>query len=142
MFHTFPGTDAVLERDGHVGHGAILHGCRIGAGVLIGMNAVVMDGAVIGEYAFVGAHSFVRSGTVVPPRMLATGSPAAVRRELTAAELAWKANGTRTYRDLTERSRASLREVTPLTAVEPGRPSLPTDATVAVPLDKYREQRG
>ena len=78
-------SDAVL--------GAVIGG---GAGALIGMNAVVMDGAVIGERAFVGAHSFVKAGFVVPPATLATGSPAAVRRELTADELAWKANGTRT----------------------------------------------
>jgi phenylacetic acid degradation protein len=70
--------------------------------------------------------------------MLATGSPATVRRELTAEELAWKANGTRTYHQLTERSRATMREVAPLSAVEPGRPSLPTDSSVAVPLDDYR----
>ncbi|MCW3820302.1 hypothetical protein ONA91_38320 [Micromonospora sp. DR5-3] len=137
-FHTFPGTEAVLERDGHVGHGAVLHGCRVGTGALIGMNAVVMDGAVIGEAAFVGAHSFVRAGFVVPPRTLATGSPATVRRELTADELAWKANGTRTYQRLTERCRTTLRPVTPLPVAEPNRPSLTTDARVAVPLDEYR----
>ena len=99
VFHTFPGTVAVLGRDGHVGHGAVLHGCRIGTGALVGTNAVVMDDATVGEYAFVGAHSFVRSGFVVPPRMLVTGSPAKVVRDLTADELAWKANGTSSRRD-------------------------------------------
>jgi phenylacetic acid degradation protein len=125
VFHTFPGTVAVIEVDGHIGHGAILHGCRVGRGALVGMNAVVMDGADVGEYAFVGAHSFVRSGLVVPPRTLATGSPATVVRDLTDKELAWKANGTVTYQDLARRSRATLREVSPLTEIEPGRPALP-----------------
>jgi phenylacetic acid degradation protein len=134
VFHTFPGTVAVIETDGHIGHGAILHGCRIGRGVLVGMNAVVMDGAVVGEYAFVGAHSFVRSGFVVPPRTLATGSPAAVVRDLTESELAWKANGTLIYQDLARRSLATLREVTPVNEIEPDRPALPTGADVAQPL--------
>jgi phenylacetic acid degradation protein len=142
VFHTFPGTVAVVEEDGHVGHGAVLHGCRIARGALIGMNAVVMDGAVVGEQAFVSAHSLVRAGFVVPPRTLAAGAPAKMLRDLTEAELAWKANGTRTYQELTRRSLATLREVTPLTALEPDRPHLSTDASAAVPLDEYRRQAG
>jgi len=134
VFHTFPGTVAVIEADGHIGHGVILHGCRVGRGALVGMNAVVMDGADVGEYAFVGAHSFVRSGFIVPPRTLATGSPAKVVRPLSEAELAWKANGTVTYQDLARRSLATLREVSPLTEVEPDRPALPTGSDVAQPL--------
>jgi phenylacetic acid degradation protein len=140
VFHTFPGTEAVLEPDGHVGHGAVLHGCRIGRGALVGMNAVVMDGATVGELAFVGAQSFVRGGFVVPPRTLAIGSPATVSRALTDQELAWKANGTRVYQDLTRRCLATLRPAIPLPAPEPNRPHLPTDATTAVPLDDYRRR--
>jgi len=140
VMHTFPGTETVLEADGHVGHGAVLHGCRVGAGALIGMNAVVMDGAVIGERAFVGAHSFVKAGDVVPPVTLAAGSPATVRRELTADELAWKANGTRAYQRLAARCRAGLRPVPPLPAAEPNRPRLTTDSAVAVPLHEYRRR--
>lgn len=140
VFHTFPGTEAVVEVDGHIGHSAVLHGCRIGRGALVGMNAVVMDDAVVGEYAFVGAQSFVRSGFVVPPRMLAVGSPATVARPLTEAELAWKANGTTLYQQLAARSRASLRETTPLSEVEAHRPWLPTDDSAGVPLTQYRER--
>ena len=62
-------------------------------------------------------------------------------RQLTQAELDWKANGTATYQRLAQRSRASLREVAPLSEVEPDRPSLPTDSSVGVPLDRYREAR-
>lgn len=141
VFHTFPGTEAVIERDGHVGHHAVLHGCRVGAGALIGMNAVVMDGAVVGERAFVGAHSFVRAGFVVPPATLAAGNPAVVRRDLTDDEMAWKANGTRIYQRLAERCRASLRPVTPLPEVEANRPRLTTGADVSVPLHVYRRTR-
>lgn len=138
-FHTFPGTEAVVEEDGHVGHGAVLHGCRIGRGVLVGMCAVVMDGAVVGERAFVAAQAFVRAGFEVPPRTLARGNPATVVRDLTDAELAWKANGTRIYQELARRSRAGLREVSPLPRAEPGRPRLPVDPT-SVPLDEYRRR--
>jgi phenylacetic acid degradation protein len=141
VFHTFPGTEAVVEEDGHIGHCVVLHGCRVGRGALVGMNAVVMDGAQIGEYAFVGAQSFVRAGFVVPPRTMAVGAPAAVLRDLTEAELAWKANGTATYQRLAQRSRSSLREVSPLSEVEPDRPALPTDSPVGVPLNQYREAR-
>ncbi|MFI7098619.1 transferase hexapeptide repeat family protein [Streptomyces sp. NPDC050161] len=110
VVHCFPGTSTVVEEDGHVGHGSVLHGCRIGRGALIGMKSVIMDGATIGELAFVGANSFVKSGDQVTARHLAVGSPARVQRELTEQELSWKANGTRLYQELADRSRQTLRE--------------------------------
>jgi phenylacetic acid degradation protein len=121
VVHGFPATDTVIEQDGHVGHGAVLHGCRVGRGALVGMNAVVMDDAVVGEFSFVAACSFVKARFGIPPRSLAVGSPAKVMRELTPEEIAWKADGTRTYQELTLRSLATLQEVTPLTAMEPER---------------------
>jgi phenylacetic acid degradation protein len=51
VMHGFPDKDCVVEANGHVGHGAILHGCRVGRDALIGMSAVIMDGAVIGRAA-------------------------------------------------------------------------------------------
>ena len=54
-----PGTDTVIEEDGHIGHGAVLHGCRIGRNALVGMNAVIMDNAVLGESSIVAACAFV-----------------------------------------------------------------------------------
>ncbi|MCB5908049.1 acyltransferase [Streptomyces pinistramenti] len=113
VVHCFPGTTTVVEEDGHVGHGSVLHGCRIGRGALIGMKSVIMDGATIGELAFVGANSFVKSGYEVTARHLAVGSPARIQRELTEEELSWKANGTRLYQELSRRSRESLRETEP-----------------------------
>ena len=50
VLHSFPGKDCIVERDGHIGHGAVLHGCRIGPNALIGMNAVVMDDVVTVSY--------------------------------------------------------------------------------------------
>jgi phenylacetic acid degradation protein len=130
VLHSFPGQDVRLEEDAHVGHGAVLHGCSVRRGALIGIHAVVMDGVVVGEEAFVGAASFVRAGFAVPPRTLVTGVPARVVRELRAEELAWKATGTREYQELAARCLASLREAAPLAAPEPDRPVRATSTTV------------
>ena len=124
IMHGFPGTDTVVEENGHIGHGAILHGCRVRRGALIGMNSVVNDNADIGEAAIVAALSFVKAEMVVPPRMLAAGSPARILRELTAVEMAWKAEGTRSYQDLTLRCLATMRETVALAAPEAGRKRL------------------
>ena len=132
VMHSFPGQDAVVEENGHVGHGAILHGCVVGRDALIGMNAVVMDGATIGEASFVGAMSFVRAGMAVPPRTLVAGVPAKIVRDLQDKEMSWKANGTRQYQALAQRSLATMRPCAPLTAVEPDRPQ--GKPIVAIPL--------
>jgi phenylacetic acid degradation protein len=119
--HGLPGADTVIEADGHVGHGAVIHGARIGRNALVGMNAVVMDGAVIGADSFVAAMALVRAGTVVPPRKLAAGIPARVLRDLSDEEIAWKSAGTRDYQHLAELCLARLAEAAPLAAPEPDR---------------------
>jgi len=121
VMHGFPGTDTVIEEDGHVGHGAVVHGARVGRNALIGMNAVLMDNAVVGESAIVAACAFVKAGMEIPPRMLAAGVPAKIVRPLEEKEMAWKVEGTRTYQDLAVRSLNTMREVVPLTEVEPDR---------------------
>jgi phenylacetic acid degradation protein len=118
VMHGFPGTDTVIEVDGHIGHGAVLHGCIVKRNAMVGMNAVVMDEAVVGESAIVAACAFVKAAMVVPPRSLAAGVPARVLRELSDDEIAWKQSGTRSYQELTLRSLATLREVEPLAAPE------------------------
>ena len=95
VMHGFPSKDCVIEANGHVGHGAILHGCRVGSNALIGMNAVIMDGAVIGAESFVAALAFVKAGFAVPPRTLVGGIPARIMRELSDDEIAWKSAGHR-----------------------------------------------
>jgi phenylacetic acid degradation protein len=121
VMHGFPEDDTVVEVDGHIGHGAVLHGCRVGRNAMVGMNAVVMDKAVVGAGSIVGAAAFVKAGMVIPPRSLVLGAPARVMREVTDEELAWKSYGTRQYHDLAVRSMKSLREVEALTEAEPGR---------------------
>ncbi|WP_010273813.1 gamma carbonic anhydrase family protein [Paenibacillus senegalensis] len=76
-----------LEDEVSVGHGAIIHGCKIGKGSLIGMGAIVLNGAVLGEYSLIGAGSVVTENKVVPPYTLSLGTPARVVRELTEADL-------------------------------------------------------
>ena len=124
VMHGFPGTDTVVEEDGHIGHGAVLHGCRIGRNALVGMNAVIMDNVVIGEASIIAASAFVKAGSEIPPRMLVAGVPAKVIRPLSDEEIRWKGEGTATYQDLTRRCLATMVETTPLTAVEADRPRI------------------
>src|SRR5438270_7263249 len=121
VMHGFPGTDTVVEEEGHVGHGAILHGCVVQKNALVGMNAVVNDNAVVGESAIVAAMAFVKAGMIVPPRTLVAGVPAKVVRVLTEQELAWKVEGTQSYHELTRRSLATMVDTEPLAAPEPDR---------------------
>jgi phenylacetic acid degradation protein len=121
VMHGFPEGDTVVEADGHIGHGAVLHGCRVERNAMVGMNAVVMDQAVVGAESIVAAMSFVKAKMVIPPRSMVMGMPAKVVRALTEDEVRWKSFGTRQYHDLTVRSLTSMREVEALTEVEPDR---------------------
>jgi phenylacetic acid degradation protein len=137
--HGFPGTDTIVEEAGHVGHGAILHGCVIARNALIGMNAVINDNAVIGESAIVAAMAFVKAKMIVPPRMLVAGMPARIVRELTDTELGWKIEGTQSYQELTRRSLATMRATAPLTAVEPDRKRI--ELPELLPLSSLKSRR-
>jgi phenylacetic acid degradation protein len=121
VMHGFPNTDTLVEEDGHIGHGAVLHGCRIGRNALVGMNAVIMDGAEIGAECIVAAMTFVRAKMIVPPRSLVAGTPGKILRQVTDDELAWKSQGTTTYQELAVRSLRTMQAVEPLVAAEPGR---------------------
>lgn len=124
VVHAFPGRDALIRRNGHIGHGAVLHGCVIEADAMVGMNAVVMDEAVIAERSIVGAAAFVKSGFSCEPASLVVGSPASVRRLLSDKEVGWKQSGTREYQALTRRCQESMLECSPLTEVDADRPAL------------------
>ena len=122
VMHGFPESDTVVERNGHIGHGAVLHGCRIGEDVLVGMNAVVMDGARIGPRSFVSATAFVKAGFECAEQSLVMGTPASVKRRLSDEEVSWKQTGTREYQQLAKRGLEQMQECAPLDAVEPDRP--------------------
>lgn len=83
MLHTDPGFPLVIGTGVTVGHHAILHGCHVGAGSLVGMGATILNGARIGAGCLVGANALVTEGKVFPDGSLIVGAPAKVMRELT-----------------------------------------------------------
>lgn len=85
--HVDPGFPMKLGRDVSIGHNAIIHGCTVEDGALIGMGATVMNGAVVGAGSLVGANALVTEGKVFPPRSLIVGAPARRIRELTDEEV-------------------------------------------------------
>jgi len=127
VMHTFPGKDCIVECDGHIGHGAVLHGCRIGVNAMVGMQAVVMDDAVIGESSIVGACALVPAKFSCPARSLVIGVPAKIKRELTDKEIKWKTWGTHEYQQLAGRCHASLFRTEALTEPEADRRRMQVD---------------
>jgi carbonic anhydrase/acetyltransferase-like protein (isoleucine patch superfamily) len=84
--HVDTGFPVVIGEDVSVGHNAVVHGCTIGDGSLIGMGSVILSGAVIGEGCLIAGGAVVLEGAIIPPGSLVAGVPAKVRRELTAEE--------------------------------------------------------
>ena len=87
VIHLDTGVPTIIGDDVTIGHAAIIHACTIGDGALIGMGAIVLSGAKIGEEAIVAAGTLVREGQEIPPRAVAMGVPAQVRRETTQEDL-------------------------------------------------------
>lgn len=85
-----------------VGHNAVLHGCTIEDGALIGMGAIVLNGAVVGAESLVAAGALIPQGAVIPPRSLVAGVPGRVRRELSDAELAANRHNAVVYEHLAD----------------------------------------
>ncbi len=90
----------VIESDVTIGHGAVLEGCLVRRGALIGMNAVVLHAATIGEQAMVAAGSVVVEGMQVPPHTLAAGVPAKIKKELDGSSKQWVEGSAAVYRQL------------------------------------------
>jgi len=121
--HMFPGVTVVLERGAHIGHGAVVHGARIGANALIGMNAVVMDNAVVGAGSIVGALTFVPAEMQIPERSVVVGNPARVVKAVSDEMLAWKSDGTALYQQLPAAMRQTWQPVEPLRELPADRPT-------------------
>jgi phenylacetic acid degradation protein len=130
VMHGGAKTDTVIEENGHIGHGAIIHGCHIRKGVLIGMNSVIMDAADIGESSIVAANTFVKTGMKVPPRSMVAGNPGKVMRELTEKEITNRVRANLGYQKLAMRSLIAMQETVALTEAEPGRQRKQVDGTV------------
>ena len=122
VVHSHWAYDCVLEEDSHVGHGAVIHACRLGRDVLIGMNAVVMDDAHVGDESIVAAMALVPMRQKIAPRSLVAGIPAKLIKPVDDGMLAEKRKGTALYQELARRSLVEQVAVEPLAAVEAGRP--------------------
>jgi carbonic anhydrase/acetyltransferase-like protein (isoleucine patch superfamily) len=97
VLHADPGFPLTLGRGVTVGHQAMLHGCTIGDGSLIGIQAVVLNGAVIGKQCLVGAGALITEGKIFPDRSLILGVPAKVARPLSDEEVANLARSAQGY---------------------------------------------
>jgi carbonic anhydrase/acetyltransferase-like protein (isoleucine patch superfamily) len=111
LLHTDPGAPLTLGTDVTVGHHAILHGCTIGDGSLVGMGATVLNGAVIGKGCLIGANALVTEGKVFPDFSLIVGSPAKVMRPLDEAAVARLRGSAAGYVRNWQRFKAGLRRI-------------------------------
>jgi carbonic anhydrase/acetyltransferase-like protein (isoleucine patch superfamily) len=87
VLHTDLGFPLTIGADVTLGHNAILHGCIVGDGTLIGMGTTVLNGAVIGNECLIGANTLVTEGTTIPDQSLVLGSPGKVVRRLRIEEI-------------------------------------------------------
>jgi carbonic anhydrase/acetyltransferase-like protein (isoleucine patch superfamily) len=97
VVHVNPRSRTVVGAEVTIGHAAVLEGCRVEDGALIGINAVLLDGCVVGRQSIIAAGSVVREGERIEPRTLAAGVPAEARRAVTEEDLAWVSEGNRKY---------------------------------------------
>lgn len=111
ILHCDPGKPLILEDDVSIGHKVMLHGCTIGTGSLVGMNAVILNDARIGRNTLVGAHSLVPEGKSFPDGVLLMGSPAKVVRELSPEQQARIKRTAASYVARAALYRQSLREL-------------------------------
>ena len=88
VLHTGPGLDVTVGRGTSVGHGAVVHGCTVGDGCLIGMHATILNGAVIGDGCLIAAGALVPENMQVPAGSLVIGVPGKVVRPVSAAQAA------------------------------------------------------
>lgn len=111
VLHADPGFPLHIGERVTVGHKAMLHGCSIGEGSLVGIDAVVLNGAVIGRNCLIGANALVTEGMRVPDGSLVLGSPARVRRSLSDEERARLEESARRYRAKGQLFRVRLRRI-------------------------------
>ncbi len=97
VLHVDKGISLVIGDGSSIGHGAILHGCRIGNHTLVGMGAIVLNGARVGDDCIIGAGALITQNTVIPDRSLVLGSPGKVVRSLTEEEIQGNRENAKTY---------------------------------------------
>ncbi len=110
VLHTDPGYRLEIGRDVTVGHQAMLHGCQVGDGSLIGIGAVVLNGARIGKGCLIGANALVPEGMEIPDHSLVLGSPAKIKRTLSAEQVQGLRDNAAHYVENLRRFNASFKE--------------------------------
>jgi carbonic anhydrase/acetyltransferase-like protein (isoleucine patch superfamily) len=103
--HVYGDVSTVLEENVTVGHGAVLEGCHIGAGSVIGMNAVVLPRARVGEQVMVAAGTVIPEGMEIPSRVLVAGVPAQIKKKLSGNALEWVGTAALDYQRIQARYR-------------------------------------
>jgi len=111
VLHTDPGLKLTIGENVTIGHQAMLHGCTVGDGSLIGIQAVVLNGAVIGKGCLVGAGAVVTERKVFPDRSLILGSPARVARQLTDEDVEKLMKSAQSYAERRAQFLANLKEI-------------------------------
>jgi carbonic anhydrase/acetyltransferase-like protein (isoleucine patch superfamily) len=111
VLHTDPGLPLSIGKHCTVGHKAILHGCVIGEGSLIGMGATVLNRAVIGKGCLIGANALVPEGKIIPDRSLVVGAPGKVIRTLDDAAVEGLLDSARRYVANWQRFRTGLQTI-------------------------------
>lgn len=112
--HGFPEGETRVEKNGHISHGAVLHGCVIGENSMVGIQSVIMDRAQIGKECMIAALSYVKPGFQAPARSIIAGSPAEIKKNVTEHQIQWKTEGTGVYQHLTQRCLATFKACEPL----------------------------
>ena len=112
VLHVDPGYPMMLGKSVSIGHKAMLHGCTVGDGTLIGINSVILNGAKIGKGVLIGANTLIAEGKEIPDGVLVVGSPGKIVRELKPEERERLLSIASGY---VERSRLYERELKPLT---------------------------
>ncbi len=111
VLHTDPGIPLDIHENVTVGHQAMLHGCTIGPGSLIGINAVILNRATIGRHCLIGANALIAEGKSIPDNSIVVGSPGRILRQVREDERDMFARFNKSYTDKIARYAASLEEV-------------------------------
>ena len=119
--HMFPGVTVLLKKNAHIGHGAIIHGAKIGKNCLVGMNSVIMDNVQLGDESIVGALTFIKEGEKIPRRSLVVGNPGKIIKKVTDKMIAWKTDGTKLYQQLAVECFSTLHPCEPHSKLHRGR---------------------
>lgn len=105
VLHSTDHVPTIVGEGVTIGHGAVLEGCTVERGALVGMNAVLLHDVVVGEEALIAAGSVVTDATQIPPRTVAAGAPCRVRKALSGASSEWIARAAKAYVGLSRRYR-------------------------------------